>query len=68
MKESISYTFLLNIVIVFVFTCFAIVMGVLSYYKAFKVNNIITNSIEKYEGFNNLSRNDINLKLNSIGY
>ena len=68
MKESISYTFLLNIVIVFVFTCFAIVMGVLSYYKAFKANTIISETIEKYEGYNCLSKEEIAMKLGNIGY
>lgn len=68
MKESISYAFLLNIVIVFVFTCFAIVMGVLSYYKAFKANTIISETIEKYEGYNCLSKEEIARKLGSIGY
>lgn len=68
MKESISYTFLLNIVIVFIFTCFAIIMGVLSYYKAFKANSIILNEIEKYEGYNCLAKDSINTKLQTIGY
>ena len=40
----------------------------LSYYKAFKVNNIITNAIEKYEGYNELSKAEIDEKLSSIGY
>ena len=68
MKESISYSFLLNIVILFIFTSFAIVMGVLSYYKAFKANTIITETIEKYEGYNCVSAEEIERKLNSIGY
>lgn len=68
MRESISYTFLLNIVIIFVFTCFAIVMGVLSYYKAFRANTIISETIEKYEGYNCLSKDEIARKLGNIGY
>lgn len=68
MKESIGSTASLNIALTFIAIVFAFLAATLSYYKAFKVNNIITNSIEKYEGFNNLSRDDINLKLNSIGY
>lgn len=68
MKESLSYTFILNIVIVFIFTCFAVVMGILSYYKAFKANSIISQTIEKYEGFNCISREEIARKLNNIGY
>lgn len=68
MRESISYSFLLNIVILFVFTCFAIVMGILSYYKAFKANTIISETIEKYEGYNCVSAEEIATKLGTIGY
>lgn len=68
MKESISYSFLLNIVIVFIFVCFAIVMGVLSYYRAFRANEAIIESIEKYEGYNCASKAEIERKLGGIGY
>ena len=68
MKESISYAFLLNIVIIFIFTCAAIIMGVFSYYKAFKANSIIAETIEKYEGYNCLSKEEIATKLGNIGY
>ena len=68
MKESISYSFLLNIVILFVFVAFAIIMGSLSYYRAFKANSIISESIEKYEGYNCLSKDEIEKKLATIGY
>lgn len=68
MKESISYTFILNIVITFVFTCFAIIMGIFSYYRAFKANSIITSTIEKYEGYNCMSEEEIARKLNTISY
>ena len=68
MRESISYTFLLNIVIVFIFTCAAIIMGILSYYKAFRANTIISESIEKYEGYNCLAKEEIARKLTGIGY
>lgn len=68
MRESISYTFLLNIVIIFVFTCFAIIMGVISYYKAFRANTIISEAIEKYEGYNCLSKEEIERRLVGLGY
>jgi len=68
MKESISYTFLLNIIIIFVFVCAAIITGTLSYYKAFKANKIIVESIEKYEGYNCLSKAEISRKLATVGY
>lgn len=68
MKESISYTFVLNIVILFIFVCAAIIMGIFSYYRAFKANTIIINSIEKYEGYNCHSKEEIERKLNTISY
>lgn len=68
MKESISYSFLLNIVIIFIFVCAAIIMGIFSYYKAFRANTIIVNAIEKFEGFNCMSQEEAAMKLSSIGY
>lgn len=68
MKESIGGTASLNIALAFISIVFAFLAAALSYYKAFKVNNIITNSIEKYEGYNSLSIKEINEKLSSIGY
>lgn len=68
MKESIGSTASLNIVFAFIAIVFAFLAASLSYYKAFKVNNIITNSIEKFEGINDYSINEINTKLDSIGY
>lgn len=68
MKESIGSTASMNIVITFLAIVFAFLAATLSYYKAFKVNNIITHSIVKYEGYNSLSIAEINSKLQSIGY
>lgn len=68
MRESIGYTVSLNIVIVFLTIVFAFLSAALIYYKSNKVNNIITETIEKYEGFNSLAENEINAKLTSIGY
>lgn len=68
MKESISYSFLLNIIILFITVCAAIIMGIFSYYKAFRANSIITETIEKYEGYNCLAKEEIARKLGGIGY
>ena len=68
MKQSIGYTVSLNIVIVFIVIIFCFIGGAISYYKAFKVNNIIADNIEKYEGYNDLSKNEINRQLSSLGY
>ena len=68
MKESIGSTASLNIVLTFIAIVFAFLAGTLSYYKAFKVNNVIINSIEKFEGYNTLSRGEILTKLSGLGY
>lgn len=68
MKESISYTFVLNIVIMFIFICAAVIMGIFSYFRAYKANTIIINEIEKYEGYNCLSAQTIAQKLSTISY
>ena len=68
MKESIGYTVTLNIVIMFIVIVFAFLSAVLIYYKSNKINNVIIDSIEKYEGFNNLAVNEINTKMSSLGY
>ena len=68
MKESIGSTASLNIMLAFIAIVFAFLAATLSYYKAYKVNNVIANAIEKYEGYNNLSEGEIASKLTSIGY
>lgn len=68
MKESISYSFLLNIILLFVFVAAAIVTGIFSYHRAFKANNVIISEIEKYEGYNCESKQSISSKLNSLSY
>ena len=45
MKTSIGSTISMNIVFTFIVIIFAFVMAALSYYKAYKVNNIIADSI-----------------------
>jgi len=68
MRESIGSTFLYNIIILFIVIVFAILGATLTYYKAFKVNTKIINSIEKYEGYNDLAVTEINNTLTTIGY
>lgn len=68
MKQSIGSTAAINIAFTFIAIVFAFLAGTLSYYKAFKINNIITTSIEKMEGFNDKAIAEINSKLSSIGY
>ena len=68
MRESISYTVTLNFVITFIIVVFALLSATLIYFKSNKVGNIITNSIEKYEGYNKLSEEKIYELLFYTGY
>jgi hypothetical protein len=68
MREGIGSVFLYNIIITFIIIVFAFLAGTLSYTKAFKVNTKIVSAIEKYEGYNNLSNNEINKALQTLGY
>ena len=68
MKESIGYTVTLNIVIVFITIILAFFWFALIYFKSNKVSNVITGSIEKYEGYNDLSIVEIKNNLNALGY
>ena len=68
MKESVGYSVTLNIVITFIIIIFAFLSAVLIYFKSNKSSNVITETIEKYEGYNGLAKTEINKKLTSIGY
>ena len=68
MKQSIGLTYTLNFIIVFIVITFAFLFGIMSYYKAFKVNSRISNAIENHEGYNSLSKAEIDNSLNAIGY
>ena len=68
MRESIGAVSLLNFVIFFILLVFAFLMGTFSYYKAYRVNNAMVSAIEKYEGFNSLSYEEMEQKLSNFGY
>lgn len=68
MSSPIGHTFMYNIIIIFLVIVFAFLAGIMSYYKAFKVNNSIVYSIEKYEGYNDLSKAEIQKNLSNLGY
>ena len=68
MKESIGYTYLLNLMIFFIFVTFAIVMAIMSYSRSFKVNSEIMRAIEVCEGYNDCSAKEINNSLENLGY
>ena len=68
MNQSVSYTYLLNIIIIFILVAFMVLMGTLSYTKAFRVNSKIANAIEICEGDNSCSQAEINRIINNYGY
>lgn len=68
MKEAVGGSYILNIIIVFIVIVFAFLIATVLYYRAYKVNVRIANSIEKYEGYNRLSYDEINRTLKTIGY
>lgn len=68
MKESVSYTYLLNMMAVFLFVAFCILMATISYTKAFRLNSKIANAIEEYEGYNEKSKEEIGRLILSFGY
>ncbi len=68
MNGTVAHTYLYNIIIIFLFIIFAFVMGMVVYYKSFKINKDILSIIEKYEGYNKLSKRDIDNSLELIGY
>lgn len=68
MKEGIGFTATINIITIFIVVTFGFLAATLSYYKAYKVNNAIADSIEKYEGYNDLAKTEISQKLAGLGY
>lgn len=68
MKKAIGGAYIINTIIVFIVIIFAFLTATLIYYKAYKVNNRIASAIEKYEGYNVLSYNEINYVLDTLRY
>lgn len=68
MNQSVGSVALYNIIIAFLIITFAFLAGAISYSKAFRVNSRIINSIEKYEGYNDKSKIEIDRILNGLGY
>lgn len=68
MKQGIGMTQTLNIIILFILTAFAILMGIMSYSKAFRTSSRIVKSIEVCEGYNDCAKEQIYRFLSNIGY
>lgn len=67
MRESISNTFIFNLILVFITILIVLLVGSLSYSKAYKVKNKIIEIIEKHNSYE-AAREDISNVLKSIGY
>lgn len=68
MNSALAHTFLYNIIIIFILIIFGFVIGTVVYYKSFKINKEMLGIIEKYEGYNELSKGEIEDTLKTIGY
>ncbi len=77
MREAIGNTFIVNLVLIFLAILIALLLGSVSYSKAYKVKNRIIYTLEKYnysaDDWNDQSKksvviNEIASSLKSIGY
>ena len=68
MRESIGGTWIFGIVVTFIVLFSSYLAISVNYSKAFHVKNEIVSIIEKYEGFNNASKNAIDTYVKGYGY
>lgn len=68
MGQTYGSVFLYNLIFIFLAIIFSFLMGTLIYHRAFITNTRIINALEKYEGYNKYSINEIELQLESAGY
>lgn len=68
MGQTFGSTFLYNLIFIFLAIIFSFLMGTLIYHRAFITNSRIINALEKYEGYNKYSINEIEVQLQSAGY
>lgn len=68
MNEAVRGTFMIKLTMVFLIVFVGLLCVAYQYAKAFKAKNVIIDYIEKYEGYNDLSRAAINNYLSSIRY
>lgn len=68
MREAIGSAFLVNLILIFIAVISALVIGSISYSKAYKVKDKIIYAIEKYDGWTNKTQTEVDKSLMSIGY
>lgn len=68
MKEAVGTSFVFTFMMIFVSILIAMYVGSIAYTKGFKVRNKIIDIIEKYEGYTDEAKSEIDSDLASIGY
>jgi len=68
MREAIGGTFLVKLLMMFLVVYVIFIAMALNYAKAFKAKNSIVDFIEKYEGYNNLSKPAIDEYIKKFTY
>ena len=68
MKQATGSIPMYTLIAVFLIIIFAFLAGIISYYKAFKMNSKVSSVIERCEGYNNCSINEINRLIKNYGY
>lgn len=68
MRTSLGGTAIMYIFIVFFILMAFLLTGTVIYYKGYKINSQIANSLEKFEGYNQYSAEDIDRIFSNLGY
>lgn len=68
MRTSIGGTAIMYIFIVFFILMAFLLTGTVIYYKGYKINSQIANSLEKFEGYNQFSAEDMDRVFKNLGY
>ena len=68
MRESIGGLSVMSIFIFFFIMVTFFLVGAIVYYKGFKINSQLINSLEKFEGYNEYSAADMDRVFKNLGY
>ena len=68
MREAIGSAFLVNLILIFMGVISALVVGSISYSKAYKAKDRIVYIIEKYDGYTDAAEKEITTSMRNLGY
>ena len=68
MNEAIGTSMVLSIILVFIGIFISLYVGSIAYSKGFKVRNRIIDIIEKYDGYTDSAKKEIDENLQMVGY